>query len=65
MASGHQSKSKLSADTRMAGLHVYGWNYPCLASRIHKVSAKGSSSTTPLEALKASDSLSVKGCSDE
>jgi hypothetical protein len=36
----------------------------CLASRIHKVSAKGSSSITPLEALKASDSLSVKGCSD-
>ena len=27
MASGHQSKSTLSADTRMVGLHVYGWNY--------------------------------------
>jgi hypothetical protein len=27
MASGHQFKSTLPADTRQAGLHVYGWNY--------------------------------------
>lgn len=27
VASGRQSKAALPADTRLAGLHVYGWNY--------------------------------------